>query len=104
MPGSRSSPRASASRACDLDRPLVSDRGEKYSVQERGGLTVLTSETDFSLIGHLRELQNLGAERFLVELDQCGAFSERGKQVLAAAKDDRPLAGTSKFNYEMGME
>ncbi|KIH77803.1 peptidase U32 [Geoalkalibacter ferrihydriticus DSM 17813] len=86
------------------DRSLVSDRGEKYSVDDRSGLTVLTSDTDFSLIGHLRELQNLGAERFLVELDQCGAFSERGKQVLAAAKDDRPLAGTSKFNYEMGME
>ncbi|WP_429886061.1 peptidase U32 family protein [Geoalkalibacter halelectricus] len=86
------------------DRSLVSDRGEKYSVDDRSGLTVLTSETEFSLLGHLQELQRLGAAHFVVELDHCGAFSERGKQILAAAKDDRPLAGTSKFNFEMGME
>ncbi len=86
------------------DRPLVSDRGEKYSVDSRSGLTVLTSATDFSLIGHLGELQRLGAGRFVVELGHLGPFSAQGKQVLAACKSDRPLAGTSKFNYEMGME
>lgn len=86
------------------DRHMVSDRGEKYSVDERSGLTVLSSETDFSLLGHLQELQRLGASQFVLELDHCGAFSPRGKDVLAAFKSDRPVSGTTRFNYEMGME
>ncbi|WP_305041492.1 peptidase U32 family protein [Geoalkalibacter sp.] len=86
------------------DRALVSDRGEKYGIDERSGLTVLAAEQDFSLLGQLHELQRLGAGRFILELGHCGAFSPRGKQVLAAAKSDRAPAGTAKFNFEMGME
>lgn len=86
------------------DRDLVSDRGEKYRLDERTGLTVLAAEQDFSLLGRLQELLRLGAERFVVELGHCGAFSPRGKQVLAAAKSDRPLTGTSPFNFDLGME
>ena len=82
------------------DRPVVSDRDEKYFVQSRGGLTTISSETDFSLIGHLAELRAMGAERFVVDLSHVGAFSPRGKQILAAYAEDRPPAQTSSFNFE----
>ncbi len=82
------------------DRPVVSDRDEKYIVQSRGGLTTISSETDFSLIGHLAELRAMGAERFVVDLAHVGAFSPRGKQILAAYAEDRPPAQTSSFNFE----
>jgi U32 family peptidase len=85
------------------DRPLVSDRNEAYRVVQRGGLTVVRPEQDFSLLGHLAELRALGCSRFLVELAHLGPFSPAGRQVLAALAKDQPLAGTSPFNYLLGM-
>ncbi len=85
------------------DTPVRSDRGEGYRVSDRG-LTVLNSETDFSLLGHLRELEGLGCNRFTLDLSHLGPFSPEGKQVLDAFKKGHPVPGTSVFNYQMGME
>jgi putative protease len=40
-------------RGVRADSPVLSDRSEAYRVDGRTGLTVLTSDTDFSLLGHL---------------------------------------------------
>lgn len=85
------------------DRPVVSDRGEGYRVVQRGGLTSVRPEQDFSLIGHLAELRALGCHRFLVDLTHLGPFSPGGRQVLAALAKDQSLAGTLPFNYLLGM-
>ena len=85
------------------DRPLLSDRGEAYRVTQRGGLTAVRPEQDFSLLGRLAELRALGCSRFLVELAHHGPFSPEGRQVLGALGKDQPLAGTSPFNYLLGM-
>jgi putative protease len=85
------------------ERPLVSDRGEGYRVSQRGGLTSVRPEQDFSLLGHLGELRAAGCSRFLVELAHLGPFSPAGRQVLAALGKDQPLAGSSPFNYLLGM-
>jgi putative protease len=85
------------------ERPLLSDRGDAYRVIQRGGLTSVRPEQDFSLLGHLGELRGLGCSRFLVELAHHGPFSPAGRQVLAALAKDQPLAGTSPFNYLLGM-
>jgi putative protease len=90
-------------KAVKPDRPLVSDRNEAYRVTQRGGLTTVRPEQDFSLFGHLAELRALGCRRFLVELAHIGPFSPAGRQVLAALAKDQPLAGTSPFNYLLGM-
>jgi len=74
-----------------------------YRVLQRGGLTSVRPEQDFSLIGHLAELRSLGCGRFLIELAQHGPFTPAGRQVLAALAKDQPLAGTSPFNYLHGM-
>jgi putative protease len=85
------------------ERPLLSDRGEGYRVSQRGGLTSVRPEQDFSLSGHLAALRVAGCSRFLAELAQVGPFSPAGRQILAALGKDQPLAGTSPFNYLLGM-
>ncbi len=86
------------------DTPVVSDRGDAYRVIKTGAVTVLTSETDFSLLGRLGELHTLGCSRYNVELGHLGPFSPKGRQVMEALKKGYPLPGTSLFNFEAGME
>ncbi|TLM65311.1 MAG: U32 family peptidase [Deltaproteobacteria bacterium] len=90
-------------RSVKPERPVVSDRGDAYRVGQRGGLTTVRPEQDFSLLGHLAELRQLGCGRFLVELAHLGPFSPAGRQVLAALPRDQALPGTSPFNYLLGM-
>jgi putative protease len=90
-------------KAVKTERPLLSDRGEAYRVLQRGGLTSVRPEQDFSLLGHLAELRTLGCCRFLLELAHHGPFTPTGRQVLFALAKDQPLAGTSPFNYLHGM-
>jgi putative protease len=91
-------------RGVRADSPVLSDRSEAYRVDARTGLTVLTSDTDFSLLGHLKELEAMGCGSFVVDISHLGPFTPRGKQVLDALKQGRDVPGTSKFNYEAGME
>ncbi len=86
-------------RGVKPDRPLVSDRDEGYRVDTRNDLTVVSPEQDFSLIGHLAELNRLGCSDFLIDLSHCGPFSPQGQKVLAAVGHDRKLADTSSFNF-----
>jgi len=86
-------------RSVKPEHPLVSDRDEAYRVDNRSGLTVLRPEQDFSLIGHLRELQKMGCGRFVVDLAHLGSTSAEGRRVLAAYGQDATLSGTSTFNY-----
>lgn len=86
------------------DNPVLSDRDDAYRVQQRHGLTWLNSETDFSFIANMNELQAFGCGNFIVDLSHLGPFSARGKQVLEAVRRGADPADTSKFNYQMGME
>ena len=86
-------------RSVKPDRPLVSDRGQTYRVDARSGLTVVRPEQDFSLLGHLGELRNMGCSRFVVDLAHLGAASTEGRKVLVAYAQDAALPGTSTFNY-----
>ncbi len=81
------------------DRPVQSDRGEGYRVDDRTGLTVIRPEQDFSLLGHLDELRRLGCRRFVVDIAHLGPASPDGQLVLAALSKNAPVAGTSTFNY-----
>jgi putative protease len=81
------------------DQPMVSDRDEAYRVDSRSGLTVVRPEQDFSLIGHLAELHEMGCRRFVVDLYHLGASSTEARRVLAACDQDEHLPGTSTFNY-----
>ncbi len=81
------------------ERPMVSDRGEAYRVDNRTGLTVVRPEQDFSLLGHIEELRTLGCHRFVVDLSHLGAGATESRQVLTALRQDQGVAGTSSFNY-----
>jgi putative protease len=83
---------------------VLSDRGDSYRIDQRGGLTQVSSDCDFSLLGRLEELQNMGCGRFIVDLSHLGPFSPAGKQVLEALRRGQGIPGTSLFNYETGME
>lgn len=86
-------------RGVRADKPVQSDRGEAYRVDDRSGLTVVRPEQDFSLLGHLKELQRLGCRRFIVDIAHLGPTSAEGRRVLNAAQKDTPIPETSSFNY-----
>ncbi len=85
------------------DKPVLSDRGDAYRVQPRQGLTWLNSETDFSFIANLPELEQAGCHNFVIDLSHLGAFSQEGKHVLDAVKRGYDPKGSSKFNYQKGL-
>ncbi|PNU21684.1 peptidase U32 [Geothermobacter hydrogeniphilus] len=83
---------------------ISSDRGDRFRVQQRSGVSILSSETDFSLLDRQQDLAALGIRRLTVDLSHLGAFSPRGKQVLNALQKENPLPNTSVFNFDFGME
>jgi len=85
------------------DKPVLSDRGDAYRVQPRQGLTWLNSETDFSFIANIPELEQAGCHNFIIDLSHLGAFSQEGKHVLDAVKRGYDPTGSSKFNYQKGL-
>ncbi|ABA87327.1 peptidase, U32 family [Syntrophotalea carbinolica DSM 2380] len=91
-------------RGVRSDSPILSDRNDAYRVTQRGGQTVVSSTTDFSLLGHLPELEHMGCHRFIIDLSHVGPFSAQGKQVLEAVRRGGNISGTSDFNFESGME
>jgi len=93
-----------ALRSVKPDAPVVSDRGEGYRVGKRDGLTVVTPETDFSLLGRLDELAEMGCSQVVVDLAHCGAFSAKGKKVMDATERNHALPGTTLFNFDHGIE
>lgn len=86
------------------DLPLISDRGDEYRVNNRGGLSVLQSQTDFSLCGEMNRLQELGCAGYLVDISHLGVFSNEGHRVLDAARGRRDLPNTSNFNFDEGID
>jgi len=86
------------------DQPVRSDRDDCYRVQQRQGLTWLNSETDFSFISNMKELQSFGCHTFIVDLSHLGPFSAAGKRVLESVKRGVDPPGSSQFNYQLGME
>ncbi|MEW6595240.1 MAG: U32 family peptidase [Thermodesulfobacteriota bacterium] len=82
---------------------LHSDKGEGYRLGTAEGLTTVSSEQDFSLLGRLHELRALGAGHFLIDLSHCGTTSAKGKEVLAAYSADQPLAATFAWNFDRGL-
>ena len=86
------------------DSLVLSDRGDAYRVEGRGGLTTISAETDFSLLGQLGELQQLGIGRMQLDLCHLGPFSPRGKAVLEAWKRGQEVPGTSRFNFDQELE
>jgi putative protease len=86
------------------DKPIVSDRGDHYRVRTSAGLTVLSAESDFSVIEHTRALMHMGCRGAILDLSHLGVFSQEGKQVLDAYRQGRRIPGTTEFNYAKGLE
>jgi putative protease len=91
-------------RGVRADSPVLSDQGDAYRVDSRSGLTVVSADKDFSLLGHLSELQAMGCGDFTVDLSHLGPFSPAGRKVLEALKRDSVVPGASLFNFEGGMD
>ena len=82
---------------------LHSDKEEEYRVFANSGLTEVMHGQDFSLLGHLRELKEMGCGRILIDLSHCGADSPKGRQLLAVLALDQRIPDTFIFNYVQGL-
>ncbi len=83
------------------ETPVQSDRGEGYEVTQKEGMTVITPTTRFSLVQHRNRLLEMGCKSFVVDLS--GLNREEKERVLDAVKRGDELAGTSEFNFSMGL-
>ena len=82
---------------------LKAEGGEGYRVFQHHGLTEVLAEQDFSLLGHLAALKEMGCPRIIADLSHCGALSVKGRQVLAACAADQSLPETTAFNFVRGL-
>ncbi|MFH2123795.1 MAG: peptidase U32 family protein [Pseudomonadota bacterium] len=82
---------------------LHSDKEEEYRIITESGLTEVMAGQDFSLLGRLHELREMGCARIVVDLTHCGGLSAKGRQVLAALALDQPLLETFTFNFLQGL-
>lgn len=83
------------------DSPVISDRGDEYTVRIQDGLTVVTPRTRFSLTAYRGKLQEMGCSKF--EIDLSHEPRERWKTVLSAFARGEVLPDTSEFNFVMGL-
>ncbi len=79
------------------DSPLVSDRGDAYTVTNRDGLTTVTADRRFAISGYRRRLRDTGCNTFIADLS--GEAGEARKRVLDACIRGAAIEGTSEFNF-----
>jgi putative protease len=83
------------------DAPVVSDRGEGYTVAVRDGLSVITSTRPFALTGFKRRLQEMGCGSFVVDLSALP--QKEWPRVLDAFAKGAAIPETTEFNFTMGL-
>jgi putative protease len=83
------------------DAPVLSDRGDAYTVAVKDGLTVVTPQRRFSLTAYRNRLQEMGCWSFVIDLGS--AQREEWPQILDAFNRGRELPNTSEFNFAMGL-
>jgi putative protease len=83
------------------DAPLVSDRGDGYTVTVKDGLSVVTATRPFALTGFRKRLQEMGCGSFVVDLSQLSR--EEWPRVLDAFARGVGMDGTTEFNFTMGL-
>lgn len=83
------------------DAPVVSDRGEAYTVEQKDGLTTVAPAAPFSLTEHHNRLKELGCASFILDLS---ALQPEGRKVvLDAFRNGRKIEGSTEFNFTMGL-
>ncbi len=82
---------------------LHNDKGDLLHLQKSDGLTVTRADKQFSLLGKIQQLRNMGCCRFIVDLSGIGFLDAAGKKILEAYADDGHLSGTMEFNFERGL-
>jgi len=83
------------------EAPLVSDRGDVYSVKVKDKLTVVNADTPFSLTQYRNELRQLGCGLFL--LDLAHLQPDERERALEAYRKGLGVQGASEFNYTAGL-
>ena len=83
------------------EAPLVSDRGDVYTVKVKDNLTVVNAQTPFALTQYRNELRGLGCGSFLMDLSHLQP--EERERALQAYRKGLGVAGASEFNYTAGL-
>ena len=83
---------------------LETDDGRAIRLDFSSGLTVARSDQALCLSGRLEELKAMGGNELVVDLSDPAMDKGRCRAVLAAIRKDRPLANTTLFNFERGLE
>jgi U32 family peptidase len=83
------------------EAPLVSDRGDVYTVKVKDHLTVVNAQTPFALTQYRNELRGLGCGCFLLDLSHLQP--EERERALEAYRKGLGVAGASEFNYVAGL-
>ncbi|RII25395.1 MAG: peptidase U32 [Geobacter sp.] len=90
-----------AIRSIKSDVPVLSDRGDGYEVTMKDGLTVVTPTRRFSLTAFRGRLLEMGCASFIIDLS--GVPQDQWPRILEAFGRGQEIAGTSEFNFTMGL-
>lgn len=82
---------------------LESEGGEAIRLHIDRSLSTAYSGQEFSLLGEVAELRQMGCGQFLVDLAAVGLSGRRGQEVLAAARTGQGLDGAQTFNFRRGL-
>jgi U32 family peptidase len=83
------------------EAPLVSDRGDVYTVKVKDHLTVVNAQTPFALTQYRNELRQFGCGCYLLDLSHL--MPEERERALEAYRKTLGVAGASEFNYTAGL-
>jgi len=83
------------------EAPLVSDRGDVYTVKVKDHLTVVNAQTPFSLTQYRNDLRGLGCGFFLMDLSHLEP--DERERALGAYRKGLGVQGASEFNFSSGL-
>lgn len=84
--------------------PLVrSEAGEGFRLKTENGITEVTAEREFSLLGRRKELYDMGCRRLLVDLRHVKLGSARAREIMQAFADEHERDNATSMNYERGL-
>ncbi len=83
---------------------LENEAGQSFGIDSSTGLTVIHGDSDFSLLGQIYELKQMGCENYVIDLSHTSISSKTAKKILMAVQNDQTLPGTTLMNFDRGLE
>ncbi len=84
--------------------PLENEKGQQFSIVKMGELSVTLAPEPFSLLGRIGILRQMGCADFILDLRGTELSRKEKMAVIRGFQDDTEIPGTSRFNFDRGLQ